>query len=257
MNMVEQKIASCTTKEAYEELKKYIDVESFADMYLIDAVTNNIDSNIASTFYYKLSEEEGGKLYAGPYWDYDNAFGRHDRGYIAELCAYPSGYSEELFAVRQFRELVVDQFNKSAGPVMQRYIDEVVPSMDDYLQASRKMDICRWEAKGHHGDLYSTYEEAYPYLLVYMQKRLDLVEDFLNHYESGAYHRVVFVNTSSIGYRDTEYWVKDGGAIPEEVIREVGDRFYCKEFLNENGKVYRREPIREDIILYGNKYEEL
>ncbi len=140
---------------------------------------------------------------------------------------------------------------------MQRYIDEVVPSMDDYLQASRKMDICRWEAKGHHGDLYSTYEEAYPYLLVYMQKRLDLVEDFLNHYESGAYHRVVFVNTSSIGYRDTEYWVKDGGAIPEEVIREVGDRFYCKEFLNENGKVYRREPIREDIILYGNKYEEL
>ena len=257
MNMVEQKIASYTTKEAYEELKKYIDVESFADMYLIDAVTNNIDSNIASTFYYKLSEEEGGKLYAGPYWDYDNAFGRHDRGYIAELCAYPSGYSEELFAVRQFRELVVDQFNKSAGPVMQRYIDEVVPSMDDYLQASRKMDICRWEAKGHHGDLYSTYEEAYPYLLVYMQKRLDLVEDFLNHYESGAYHRVVFVNTSSIGYRDTEYWVKDGGAIPEEVIREVGDRFYCKEFLNENGKVYRREPIREDIILYGNKYEEL
>ena len=63
--------------------------------------------------------------------------------------------------------------------------------------------------------------------------------------------------SSSIGYRDTEYWVKDGGAIPEEVIREVGDRFYCKEFLNENGKVYRREPIREDIILYGNKYEEL
>lgn len=257
MNMVKQKIDSCITKEDYEELKNDIDVESFANMYLIDAVTNNIDSNIASTFYYKVSEEEGGKLYAGPYWDYDNAFGRHDRGYLAELCAYPSGYSEELFAIKYFRELVVERFNESAGPVMQRYIDEVVPSMADYLQSSRKMDICRWEARGHHTDLYSTYEEGYPYLLAYMQKRLDLVADFLNHYEDGQYHRVIFVNTSSIGYRDTEYWIKDGETIPDEIIREAGDRFYCEEFLYDNGKIYQKEPVSEDIVLYGNKYEEL
>lgn len=257
MNLVKQKIDACITKEDYEELKNDIDVESFANMYLIDAVTNNIDSNIASTFYYKVSEEEGGKLYAGPYWDYDNAFGRHDRGYLAQLCAYPSGYSEELFAVKYFRELVVDRFNESAGPVMQRYIDEVVPSMADYLQSSREMDICRWEARGHHTDLYSTYEEAYPYLLSYMQERLDLVADFLNYYEDGQYHRVIFVNTASLGYRDTEYWIKDGETIPDEIIREAGDRFYCEEFLYDSGKRYQREPVSEDTVLYGNKYKEL
>ena len=140
---------------------------------------------------------------------------------------------------------------------MQRYIDEVVPSMADYLQSSREMDICRWEARGHHTDLYSTYEEAYPYLLSYMQERLDLVADFLNHYEDGQYHRVIFVNTSSIGYRDTEYWIKDGETIPDEIIREAGDRFYCEEFLYDSGKRYQREPVSEDTVLYGNKYKEL
>lgn len=257
MNMVEQKISSCTTREAYEELGKYIDVESFADMYLINVVTNDIDSNLASTFYYMLSEAEGGKLYAGPYWDYDNAFGRHDRGYIAELCAYPSGYCEEMFTIPYFRELVVERFNQTAGPVMQRYIDEVVPDTDHYLQASRQMDICRWEAEGHRGDLYSTYEEAYPYLLYYMQKRLDVVDDFLNNYENGTYHRVIFVNTSSLGYRDTEYWIKDGESIPAEIMQEAGDRFYCTKFTDEDGNVYEGGPVCEDIILYGDEYEEL
>ncbi|MCR5625951.1 MAG: CotH kinase family protein, partial [Lachnospiraceae bacterium] len=58
-----------TTGLHYSE---YIDVESFAEKYLVEEFSKNVDAVRFSSYYYK---DKGGKLFAGPVWDYDAAYG--------------------------------------------------------------------------------------------------------------------------------------------------------------------------------------
>ena len=54
---------------------KYIDVNSFIDLYIINELSRNIDGYRLSTYMYKDRDDNGGKLTMGPFWDYNLAFG--------------------------------------------------------------------------------------------------------------------------------------------------------------------------------------
>lgn len=58
-----------------EELNKILDVESLAQMYLLNEWASNMDASLTSTYFYKPAND---KLYAGPAWDFDIAFGNND-----------------------------------------------------------------------------------------------------------------------------------------------------------------------------------
>ena len=53
----------------------YIDVESFAKMYLMHEYVKSFDVLAGSILFYANGTGEGEKLYAGPIWDVDNALG--------------------------------------------------------------------------------------------------------------------------------------------------------------------------------------
>lgn len=53
--------------------KKYIDIGSFVDWYLINEISNNKDARMQTSCYMNL--RKGDKLKMGPVWDYDIAFG--------------------------------------------------------------------------------------------------------------------------------------------------------------------------------------
>jgi hypothetical protein len=55
--------------------KKFIDVSSFVDYLILNEVSKNIDGYRLSSYLYKEKDTLGGKLYAGPIWDYNLAFG--------------------------------------------------------------------------------------------------------------------------------------------------------------------------------------
>ena len=57
---------------------KYIDVNSFIDLYIINELSKNIDGYRLSTYMYKDKNSNGGKLTMGPFWDYNLAFGNAD-----------------------------------------------------------------------------------------------------------------------------------------------------------------------------------
>ncbi|MFL2572930.1 MAG: CotH kinase family protein [Flavobacteriales bacterium] len=54
---------------------KYIDVNSFIDLYIINELSRNIDGYRLSTYMYKDRDDNAGKLTMGPFWDYNLAFG--------------------------------------------------------------------------------------------------------------------------------------------------------------------------------------
>ena len=55
--------------------KPYIDVGSFIDYFLMTEISKNVDGYRISTFLHKKRFSEGGKLVAGPLWDYNIAWG--------------------------------------------------------------------------------------------------------------------------------------------------------------------------------------
>jgi len=57
---------------------KYIDVNSFIDLYIINELSKNIDGYRLSTYMYKDRNSNGEKLTMGPFWDYNLAYGNAD-----------------------------------------------------------------------------------------------------------------------------------------------------------------------------------
>lgn len=55
--------------------RNYIDVPSFIDFFLINELSKNVDGYRISTYLNKARVSEGGKLAAGPLWDFNLGFG--------------------------------------------------------------------------------------------------------------------------------------------------------------------------------------
>lgn len=53
----------------------YIDVNSFIDYMLVNEISKNVDGYRLSAYLHKQRLSEGGKLFAGPLWDFNLAFG--------------------------------------------------------------------------------------------------------------------------------------------------------------------------------------
>ncbi len=105
---------------------KYIDVDSFVNVYLVMEFTKNLDSNAFSTRFFR----KDGKLYAGPVWDFDlssgnvsdtcdeegyriylNILGRgDDSGDSTHGLWYREGWYAMLFDDPAFRELVKKRY---------------------------------------------------------------------------------------------------------------------------------------------------
>ncbi len=54
---------------------KYLNVPSFVDNVLLNELSRNVDGYRLSAYFYKDKDSKGGKLTAGPIWDYNFSFG--------------------------------------------------------------------------------------------------------------------------------------------------------------------------------------
>jgi len=55
--------------------RAYADEASFVDIFLVNEMSRNVDGYRLSSYLYKDKDSNGGKLHAGPAWDYDIAWG--------------------------------------------------------------------------------------------------------------------------------------------------------------------------------------
>jgi hypothetical protein len=70
-----QKLPAGDLKNGY---KSFINLESFVDFAIINELSRNVDGYRLSTFLHKDKDSKDGKLYIGPIWDFNLAFGNAD-----------------------------------------------------------------------------------------------------------------------------------------------------------------------------------
>ena len=68
--------------------RKYMNTKSFIDYFLVNEVARNADGFKKSVFFHKDKYSNGGKLNAGPVWDFDWAWKN-----LSGVCSYYEGYS--------------------------------------------------------------------------------------------------------------------------------------------------------------------
>lgn len=71
----ENALQSANYRDKTNGYRKYIDTRSFIQIFLVNEVAKNVDGYRISTFFHKDKDSKGGKIKAGPPWDYDISYG--------------------------------------------------------------------------------------------------------------------------------------------------------------------------------------
>ena len=148
----------------------YVDLESLAKNYLLLSFSQNGDAFLSSTYFYLPQGEM--KLYAGPVWDYDTAYGLYftdsDTGFVAARCELVL----KLLAIDSFRDEVSRLWNESFRSMIADTLlgaegsgSGELCSLADYAAqclASSRMNALRW---GGSSDYAASIDQLRSFLL--------------------------------------------------------------------------------------------
>ncbi len=146
-----------TTGKYYTE---YIDLESWADKYLVEEITRNNGGGSTSSYFYKPQDEISTKVYGGPVWDYDKGYGNasgynkntRDLAFLTLHADYTSWFYY-LYQHEDFVEMVKKEYREKFSD----YLTEMSEiKADEYLaqiEASAILDQARF------GHVYRTLDE--------------------------------------------------------------------------------------------------
>ncbi|MBQ6425513.1 MAG: CotH kinase family protein [Clostridia bacterium] len=130
-----------------------LDLDSFAARFLIDEFFLNMDSDMASSFYYW--DPAAGKMFAGPVWDYDLSCGS-----TANIWSAQSRYPDQIFAIGKFyyrllyntpvfREKVVRLYRDTFLPSFTDYLSQDLPALQNRIRDAAVMNDTRWTRQGN------------------------------------------------------------------------------------------------------------
>lgn len=173
--------------------RKYMDVNSFVDFQIINELANNVDGYRFSTFFYKKRESDGGKLFAGPLWDFDLCYGNVDYApdnLATDKWLYPKYGSGEWSTMHWWARLMQDDNYQRAfstrwndlraGPFS---TDSIMADLDEnieYMGEAVARNFVRWPILGVYVwpnyFVGSTYDEEVDYLKTWITNRLEWMD---------------------------------------------------------------------------------
>lgn len=182
-----------------KDIKEYIDIGSFIDMYILQETVKNIDVGWSSFF---LVKEAGGKISCTCPWDFDLAFGndeRLDNGGYEKLYVGGSDAGKRvdlsqdnewfLYLMKNtwFVDLVIERWNEvssdmkdmalgEAERIFTCFGDEIAGNFDIWRIFGRKVNMEPWQIRE-----LNTYEKHVKYLINWVTSRFEWMEDYFSN----------------------------------------------------------------------------
>lgn len=220
-----------------------IDMESWARVYLIDEIFDQIDAGIASSYFYLKND---GKFYRGPIWDYDYLM-TNENPYTVSCDQYYryrihiNLYYNMLMKRPEFKQKVIEILNDEYCDLVvdiSREIDSIVSEKELSIYA----DNIRYNR--------TLLEEDYNKLKDFIIKKIVFLDEYWRNEDDYCHIQI----EDSFFYN---YVVKKGNTILEAIN-------FNDELLNSNYYYYDtgepfdvNEPIKEDIVLIKESEEYL
>ena len=235
--------------------RKYLDVRSFVDFQIIQELVNNVDGYRFSMFFYKDKDSRGGKLHAGPLWDFDLCYGNEDytdfnlatniwlyskfedkyggrMHWWARLMEDP-GY-RGVFVAR-WKELRKGAFHTDS---IMMYLDDTIESLGEAIDRN----FARWPILGQYvwPNYYigETYTDEVEFLKEWIMERVNWIDANIMVAEnvSGNYSGneiLVFPNPAR-DQINMYFYLTWSGEIRIEMVDMLGRKVFQEEILPEN-----------------------
>ncbi len=145
--------------------KAYVDINSFADYFILGEVSRNVDTYKKSRYLYKNKDSKDGLLHSGPVWDFDWAwknltencinFNKTDgSGWaykINECFAWPVPPSWEVRMLqdKEFANLVHDRYFELRNTILsQSQLENTIDSAANLLDEAQTRHYQKWNILG-------------------------------------------------------------------------------------------------------------
>ena len=145
--------------------RRYYDGLSFARIFLMNEVSRNVDGYRISTFFHKDRDSKGGKIKAGPAWDYDLAFANADYcdgfqyygwSYLFGNVCPSDGWQVPFHWKRMledpaFVSELYDEYSRMRkGPWKTENLFAHIDSLTAVLQEAQQRNFQRWPVLGQY-----------------------------------------------------------------------------------------------------------
>jgi hypothetical protein len=145
--------------------RAYLDVNSFADYFIIGELSRNVDAYKKSRFYYKDKDSNGGLICSGPPWDFDWAwkditedcihFNQTDGSgwaYRVNDCIdwpIPPSWEIRLLQDDEFANKIYDRYFMLRKTILgEIYLNHVIDSVATILNEAQERHYQKWKILG-------------------------------------------------------------------------------------------------------------
>lgn len=201
----------------------YIDEDSLVYRYLVEEWSHNDDGGFSSFYLYKDSDSSGdGKLYCGPVWDYDLAFGSFGRYRVFDESAEEMHIKNQvdwyvaLFDDKTFVDRVNEVYSDAFVPAVADFLGGDIDQWAAEISASAAMDEARW-AFADQGDV--DFNNSISILESYIAVRTDYLDE--NFFTNSTYFKDV---KEKAWYYKNVMYVADNG-----YMRGTGDQVFSPD----------------------------
>ncbi|MBQ4536469.1 MAG: CotH kinase family protein [Lachnospiraceae bacterium] len=237
-----------------KHFSEYINVESWAEKYMMEEVFQDPDAVKLSAYFYKDADSVDAHIYAGPMWDYDRAMGSYGNNKYAVDAPEQVGkcgiYVEEMMQHEEVRNLVYEKFGEKMVPYVNYLAASDIYQLDERIEASAEMNQVRWKPVfGYYKDA----EAQRDYLITFLEKKTDYLEGVWLDADNTC--EVVFLDYDGDVY--ASYAVKRGECLAEEPRIATWVAIFNGWYSVDRGVPFSTKlPIYEDVT-YQAKWIEM
>lgn len=231
--------------ETGKHYSEYIDLDSWALAYIIEEVFLRNDAGYSSQFFYKDSDANDPKMYAGPPWDFDISIGNStsqglrlsDNLYVRTRKVF-----SYLTKHQDFADKVTAEYGR-VEPLLNKLLASGIDGYEAQLSDAVTMDAIRWGVKDVQGVLvFGDLNANTAYMKEFFGTRLKALS---NAWLSGSESCYVTIEYSK--YSRVCLSVKRGerlSRLPE----------WTEEGMTFNGLFYNEtgDPFNQDAPIVGN-----
>ena len=243
--------------------RKFIDVQSFIDFMLVNELSKNVDGYRISTFLHKQRFSEGGKLVAGPLWDFNLGWGNANYCYGGDTTGWEidfnnycaGGLDNPFWWKRMLQDSVyADEvncrwFSLRNGVLSNEYLLNYIDSLAAILEIPASRNYNKWPILGTYvwpnNFIGQTYQEEIDYMKSWTVGRL-------NWMDNNMFGSCPNLGVNAVGKEDIVFYpnpsnsvVKIKGLTQSDVLR-ITDIF---------GRVIMEQPVNNHVQVDVSGYE--
>lgn len=194
-----EKIIYSDKESEFRRYRKYIDMDSFVDYFLINEFFGNYDAGEHSTYMYK---NPGETLKIGPVWDFDQAMNNYyaDEMETDTLAFQTKAFYDRLILDSSFIDALKSRYsvlqNKSLS---EEHIYELIDETTAYIESARIREWNRWKADYEDG----SFESLSNYYLEDYEVDGVTISRFNTDYEQEIYNIKNYIHKHSLAIQSS------------------------------------------------------